>query len=234
MPPTAPPPTTTTVRGPVPAARRYPAPRGTGGRPPARDRARTALAHAGPALLGYLAVRLFGTLVLAQWVHVRHHGLWPVLAKSWDSNWYLGIADHGYEHALHAGELNDLAFFPLYPVLVKAAAAVTPGSRASVALVLAIGFSVVAACGVFAVGDHLHGRRTATLLTVLWAALPVGVVQWMGYTESLFTALTAWALHCALNRRWLWAGSLAALAGLTRPTGIAIAAAGALGAIAPQ
>ncbi|WP_167157423.1 hypothetical protein [Streptomyces sp. MBT27] len=233
MPPTAPPPTTTTVHPrPVPAARRHPAPHGTGGRPPARERVRTALAYAGPALLGYLAVRLFGTLVLAKWAHVQHRGLWPVLAKSWDSNWYLDIADHGYEHALHAGELNDLAFFPLYPVLVKAVAAVTPGSRASVALVLAVGFSLVAACGVFAVGDRLHGRRTGTWLTVLWAALPVGVVQWMGYTESLFTALTAWALYCALTRRWLWAGSLAALAGLTRPTGIAIAAAVSLGALA--
>ncbi|MGW2860366.1 hypothetical protein [Streptomyces sp. NPDC001205] len=232
MPPTAPSPATTPVRRrPVPAARRHPAPRGAGGRPPARERVRTALAYAGPALLGYLAIRLFGTLVLAKWAHVRHHGIWPTLATSWDSNWYLGIADHGYVHTLHTTQLNNLAFFPLYPYLVKAVAAVTPGSRASAGLLLAIGFSLVAACGVFAVGDRLHGRRTGTWLTVLWAALPVGIVQWMGYTESLFTALTAWALYCVLTRRWVWAGSLAALAGLTRPTGIAIAAAVSLTAL---
>ncbi|MFG3284896.1 hypothetical protein [Streptomyces sp. NPDC048111] len=233
MAPTAPPPASTTVRrGPVPAARRHPAPHGTASRPPAAERARTALRLAGPALLGYLAVRLLGTLVLARWAHLRHHGLWPTLATSWDSNWYLGIADHGYTHVLRAGDLNNLAFFPLYPALVKAAAAVTPGSRASVALALAVACSLVAACGVFAVGECLHGRRTGTLLTVLWGAMPVGVVQWMGYTESLFTALTAWALYGVLRRHWVWAGSLAALAGLTRPTGIAVAAAVSLAALA--
>ncbi|AYG80863.1 hypothetical protein DWB77_03001 [Streptomyces hundungensis] len=234
MSPTAPPPATTTVRrGPVPGARRYPAERVPGGRPPVGERARTALRYAGPALLGHLAVRLLGVIVLARWTHLRHHGLWPVLAKSWDSNWYLGIAAHGYELTPPGTEEpSNLAFFPLYPVLVKAVAAVTPGSRASVALVLAVVFSLVAAGGVFAVGDRLHGRRTATVLTVLWAALPVGVVQWMGYTESLFTALTAWALYCALTGRWVWAGSLAALAGLTRPTGVAIAAAVSLTALA--
>ncbi|MFI6688153.1 hypothetical protein [Streptomyces sp. NPDC050485] len=232
MPPTAPSPATSPVRRrPVPAARRRPAPSGAAGRPPARQRARTALRYAAPALLGYLAVRLFGVLVLAKWVHLRHHGLWPVLATSWDSNWYLGIADHGYDHAIHAEQWNNLAFFPLYPLLVKAVAAVTPGSRADVGLLIAIGFSLVAAWGVFAVGDRLHGRRTGTLLTVLWGALPVGVVQWMGYTESLFTALTAWSLHCVLTRRWIWAGTLAALAGLTRPTGIALAAAVSLTAL---
>jgi hypothetical protein len=40
-------------------------------------------------------------------------------------------------------------------VLIKAVAAVTPGSRATVGLLLAVGFSFVAAWGVFAVGDRL-------------------------------------------------------------------------------
>ncbi|WP_374214771.1 hypothetical protein [Streptomyces sp. SKN60] len=187
-----------------------------------------ALRRAAPALLGYLAVRLLGLLVLAHWTHLRGHGVWPVLATSWDSNWYLGIADHGYTHE-YRDRLTDpprsLAFFPLYPALVKAVAAVTPGSRASVGLVLAVLCSFAAAWGVFAVGDRLRGRRTGTLLAVLWGATPVALVQWMGYTESLFTALAAWALYAVLTGRWAWAAGLAIGAGLTRPTGIAVAAA---------
>ncbi|MEU6980259.1 MULTISPECIES: hypothetical protein [unclassified Streptomyces] len=202
----------------VPAAR---------GPAPAPDRRLPGLLrHAAPALLGYLAVRLLGLLVLARWAHLKGHGVWPTLATSWDSHWYLGIADHGYDHEL--GTLtnhNNLAFFPLFPLLVKAVAAVTPGSRASVGLVLAWGCSLVAAWGVFAVGDRLHGRRTGTVLAVLWGTLPVAVVQWMGYTESLFTALAAWALYAVLTGRWAWAAGLAVAAGLTRPTGVAVAAA---------
>nr|WP_260867843.1 hypothetical protein [Streptomyces sp. SAJ15] len=198
--------------------------------PPPRPRRtaplRRALRHAAPALLGYAAVRLLGIVVLAKWAHLKGHGLWPQLADKWDSKWYLRIADHGYDHVLTgARDSCNLAFFPLYPVLVKAVAGVTPGSRASVGLLLSLGASMIAAWGVFAVGDRLYGRRTGVLLTVLWGATPVALVQSMGYTESLFTALAAWSLYAVLTERWLWAGTLSLLAGLTRPTGIAVAAA---------
>ncbi|MDC0765991.1 hypothetical protein POF73_03415 [Streptomyces sp. HD] len=185
-----------------------------------------ALRHAAPALLAYLAVRGTGLLLLTVWAHRQRHGVWPILATQWDADWYLGIADHGYAHELGtAPSANNLAFFPLYPTLVKAFAALTPGTRASTGLAIAVIASLVAAWGVFAVGDRLHGRRAGILLTTLWAALPVGLVQWMGYTESLFTALAAWSLYAVLTGRLLTAAGLAALAGLTRPTGVAVAAA---------
>ncbi|MFF3329202.1 glycosyltransferase family 39 protein [Streptomyces sp. NPDC002888] len=205
--------------GLVPGTRRRP-------RTPAPGLPLPTVGRAAPALLAYTAVRAAGLLVLAVWAHRKHHGVWPILATRWDADWYLGIADHGYADALGtAYNANNLAFFPLHPVLVKAVAGVTPGSRATVGLCLAVVASLLAAWGIFAVGDRLHGRRVGVLLTVLWAALPVGLVQWMGYTESLFTALAAWTLYAVLTDRWPWAGALAALAGLTRPTGIALAAA---------
>lgn len=178
------------------------------------------------ALLAYIAVRATGLLFLTLWAHRRHHGVWPILATQWDAAWYLGIADHGYAHHLGtAYDANNLAFFPLYPMLVKAVAAATPGTRATTGLCIAVLASLIAARGVFAVGDRLHGPRVGILLTTLWAALPVGLVQWMGYTESLFTAFAAWALYALLTDRPLTAAGLAVLAGLTRPTGIAVAAA---------
>ncbi len=220
-----------TVHAFVPASRRSPA-TGGGAAPGLRERVLRSLRRALPALTAYLAVRLCGLLLIAGLAHVKGHGVWPTLATSWDSGWYLGIADHGYDDRLGT-EINDnnLAFFPLYPLLIKAIAGVTPGSRASVGLLIAVACSFVAAWGIFAVGDRLRGRRAGTLLVVLWGTLPVAAVQWMGYTESMFTALAAWALYAVLTRRWLWAGSLACLAGLTRPTGIAVAAAVSLAAL---
>ncbi|MER5207209.1 hypothetical protein [Streptomyces sp. NPDC002825] len=186
---------------------------------------RGALRRAAPALFGFLAVRLLGLAVLARWAHLRGHGLWPLLARTWDSLWYLDIAGHGY--ATQPSFPRNLAFFPLFPGLVRLLSAVLPGnaSPASIALGLAVVCSLAAAWGVFAVGDRLHGRRTGTVLAVLWGASPVAAVEWMGYTESLFTALAAWALYAVLGGRWAWAAGLAVAAGLTRPTGLAVAAA---------
>ncbi len=226
------PPVSATIQAPnrpgglLPASRRHPdVPR------PARA-AVHALRHAAPALAAYAAVRLTGLAVLWLWAHAEGVSLFTQIASDWDANWYLGIADHGYARELGTTyDSNNLAFFPLYPVLVKAVAAFTPGTRATVGLLLAMAFSFVAAWGVFAVGDRLYGRRVGVLLTVLWAAFPVSAVQWMGYTESLFTAFVAWSLFAVLRGDWLWAGALAAVSGLTRPTGIALAAAVSLAAL---
>ena len=47
----------------------------------------------------------------------------------------------------------------------------------------------------------------------------------MAYSESLFTALAAWSLYAVLTGRWVTAGVLASLSGLTRPVGLAVVAA---------
>ncbi len=79
--------------------------------------------------------------------------------------------------------------------------------------------------GIFAVGAHLYDRRDGVLLVVLWAAIPVGIVLSMAYSESLFTALAAWSLYSVVTRHWIWAGLLASCAGTTRPVGLAVVAA---------
>ncbi|WP_432040176.1 hypothetical protein [Streptomyces cucumeris] len=66
--------------------------------------------------------------------------------------------------------------------------------------------------------DH----RTALLTVALWATTPVSIVQSMAYSESLFTAIAAWALCFALQEQWVPAGVLACAAGLTRPVGISV------------
>ncbi len=224
--PPAPPPGPATAAAPsrVPASRRSRSaprlPRGL------RARASGALRHAAPALLAYAAVRTLGLLVFAVWARREHRGLWHLLAESWDCDWYLRIADHGYAETLgHSFDTNNLAFFPLYPLLIRAGEVLLPEPRGAVGLAVAFVSSFLAAWGIFKVGDRLHGRRAGVLLVTLWACLPVALVQWMGYTESLFTAFAAWSLYAVLTERWVAAGALAALAGLTRPTGVALAAA---------
>ncbi|MEU7136135.1 glycosyltransferase family 39 protein [Streptomyces sp. NPDC046261] len=189
---------------------------------------RAALRRAAPALLLFAAVRALGIVALALWGLADGKGARHLLSARWDSIWYARIAEQGYGHTLHlpGGKVHsDMAFFPLLPWLERLLSAVFPLSAPDAGLVVSAVASLCAAWGIFAVGDHLYGRRAGVALVVLWAALPVGVVQSMAYSESLFTALAAWSLYCLLTGGWVAAGTFAALAGLTRPVGAAVVAA---------
>ncbi|MFD9440187.1 glycosyltransferase family 39 protein [Streptomyces sp. NPDC060006] len=184
--------------------------------------------RAAPALLGYAAVRALGLVTLAVWSAARDKSAHQLLSARWDSLWYTRIADlgYGYEVRLPNGDVHsNLAFFPLLPWLERAVSAVSPLSYADAGLLVSAVASLAAAWGIFAVADHVYGRRAATVTVLLWAVLPVGIVQSMAYSESLFTALAAWSLYAVLTGRWLTAGLLASLAGLTRPVGAAVVAA---------
>ncbi|OAR25049.1 hypothetical protein A8W25_28715 [Streptomyces sp. ERV7] len=187
------------------------------------------------ALLLHVGLRLVGIGMVGIWGHRKGVGLHEVLATRWDSVYYLNIADHGYTSPMVpscglGGPTCKLAFFPLYPSLIRAASAVTglPASWAAWAIALAA--SLLAAWGIFAVAEKLYGARVALFTVALYAIVPHALVQSMAYTEPVFTALAAWALYAVLTRAWLTAGTLALLAGATRPSGLAVIAAVTLGA----
>ncbi|MFF6992846.1 hypothetical protein [Streptomyces sp. NPDC010273] len=186
------------------------------------------LRRAAPALLGYAAVRILGLAVLAVWSAARGKSAYTLLTARWDALWYTRVADlgYGYEVRLPNGDVHsNLAFFPLLPWLERALHAVSPLSYADGGFVVSLLASLAAAWGIFAVAEHVYGRRAGVCAVLLWAVLPVGIVQSMAYSESLFTALAAWSLYAVLTGRWLTAGTLALLAGLTRPVGLAVVAA---------
>ncbi|WP_443049542.1 mannosyltransferase family protein [Streptomyces sp. HD] len=192
---------------------------------PARSEA---LRRAAPALLGYAAVRALGLLALALWSAARDKDAYTLLTARWDALWYARVAElgYGYEVRLPNGDVHsNLAFFPLLPWLERLVAQVSPLSYADGGFVVSVLASLAAAWGIFAVAEHVYGRRVGVCAVLLWAVLPVGIVQSMAYSESLFTALAAWSLYALLTGRWLTAGTLALLAGLTRPVGLAVVAA---------
>ncbi|MFD4275931.1 hypothetical protein R2B67_11720 [Streptomyces cyaneofuscatus] len=205
---------------PAPAA--APAPRGPG------PRTAAALRAAAPALAVYAAVRALGLLAL--WAAAQASGKDPLarLTGRWDSVWYQRIAENGYGYTatLPDGTLHpDLAFFPLLPALERGISEVTPLTLGGAGLLVAWTAGLLAAWGIFAVGAELYGRRTGVVLAALWGVYPTAFVQSMAYTETLFTALAAWALYAVLKARWLVAGALCVLAGLTRPSAAALIAA---------
>jgi hypothetical protein len=146
----------------------------------------------------------------------------------WDAGWFVAVARDGYPHGYtydRSGELvgNGLAFFPGYPLLVRGAHLVTGLDYDIAALAVSWLAGGAAAVLVCALGARLSDIRTGVVLTALFCTQPMSAVLSMAYSEALFVALVAGALLAAHRRAWLVAGIVGAAAGLTRPTGAALA-----------
>jgi hypothetical protein len=188
-----------------------------------------------PAVALYAGLRAVGVLVL--WREVEARGLdLPAVLTRWDGGIYVRIATQGYDTAIPLkpdGSLapTNLALFPLYPRLIDALDPVLPGDPRVAAIAVSWAAGLAAAWGLYAVGAQLRDRRLGIVLAGLWAVVPHAVVESMGYTETLFTALAAWSLFALLRRQWLTAGVLCLFAGLTRPVAPALIAAVGLAAL---
>src|SRR5689334_14988290 len=169
------------------------------------------------AVLLVLGIRVVGVLALAVGAAASGLSAHARLVR-WDAQWYAGIARSGYGHTvLHPDgrHLSDYAFFPLLPLLERGVGAVSGLAYVDAGLVVAWVCTALAAWGIYAVGERVVDACTGVVLAVLWAAVPIAIVTSMAYSEALFTALAAWAVHATLRGRWWLAGTTALLAGAT-------------------
>lgn len=155
---------------------------------------------------------------------------------SWDGIWYMRIVRRGYPEYVPSGITYDdpearVAFFPMYPWLVRTVDHVLPGGDTFAALMvnLVLGAAFVVLVGLLArrwFGDH--AARPAMVLT---AFFPGSFVLSFAYSEALLLVLAAACLLALSHERWIWAGVFAAVATATRPNGIALVAATAVAAV---
>ncbi len=146
----------------------------------------------------------------------------------WDAGWYLGISKGGYVYPNVTADglikASNLAYFPLYPWLTRAVSGVGAISDNAAMLIVSWLGGLVAVWAIFEVGNALYGRWTGIALAAVWGMAPASLALTMGYPEGLFTAAAAAALFCLIRHRPVWAGGCAIVAGLLRPSAIAVIA----------
>ena len=178
---------------------------------------------------GIFALTRVGQLLMLAWLGAASHNDIGLRARLlvWDGGWFLRVAVNGYPHGYtydQAGQLqgNELAFFPLYPMLIRGVSAlgVNSGTAAIAVSWLA---SIGAALALHLLGTSLYGKRTGWALVAICCTAPVSVVLSMAYSEGLFLALVAGMFVAAHRKVWWAAGLLGLGAALTRPTGAAAA-----------
>lgn len=163
------------------------------------------------------------------------------LLARWDTGWYLGIAEEGYNYWGNATQQTNVAFFPAYPMTVRAAASLlgarwgspddptdsfeTFTARRHVRMLQAgwlvsIAGLLMGLAYLFRLARELTGSDDAAgRAVVLMAVYPFGFFFGAVYTEAFFLACAVGAWYHLRHRQWAWAALAGVLAGLARPNG---------------
>jgi hypothetical protein len=138
----------------------------------------------------------------------------------WDSGWFLSIIQNGYSYV--PGKPSNVAFFPLYPSLVKIfsfgfADVRIPGIVLSnVALLLAMIY-------LFRLVKLDYQNTKIPLNSVVFALIfPASFFFSIFYSESLFLFLTVACFYYARRNRWFLSSLFGFFAALTKALGVFI------------
>jgi len=145
----------------------------------------------------------------------------------WDSAWYLVIAHFGYRPNLGHITAARAAFFPLYPLGIRALAwAGSPPILAGVAIstaALAAGLYGIHRLATLELGGPSGAGGEAARLAVLATAFaPMAFFFSAVYSESLYLALSVGVFWASRQGRWAVAGMLGGLAAATRSAGLVL------------
>jgi hypothetical protein len=147
----------------------------------------------------------------------------------WDSGWYMKIALGGYAPAAAYERVpSTIAFFPLFPMSVRAILHLLPESARTQTAAMIVGVVLANVALLFALvairqlvaqfaGDGAARRSVLYVLT-----FPTSFFLSCFYPESLFLAASACACLLATRNRWFWASIVGILAVLSRPYGVMV------------
>jgi hypothetical protein len=147
---------------------------------------------------------------------------WDSFAR-FDTGYYEGIAWNGYTPG--AGGRSNIAYFPVYPMLIRAVGSLF-GRHHAIYYLAGIGISWV--CFVLAmVALYYLARldlppRRAERAVLLTAIFPFAFFYGVAYSESTFLLFVVLAFFLFRTRQWLLGGLCGAVATATRVPGILI------------
>lgn len=136
----------------------------------------------------------------------------------WDSQWFLAIAKDGYWLRPDGLPMSQ-AFFPLYPLLMRALAAATGLSLEVAGLLLANAAFLAGLAAFYRLAADRWGREAAVRAGTYLVLFPAGFYFSALYTEGLYFAFVAGAFLSASRARWREAGLCGMGAALTRNGG---------------
>ncbi|WP_025745820.1 mannosyltransferase family protein [Kallotenue papyrolyticum] len=138
----------------------------------------------------------------------------------WDSVHYLAIAEHGYTFA--GVRWPTIAFFPLYPLLIRALMPLLGGSAGLAALVVSQVALLAAMLLLYDLVRRDFGPRVAARSLVFLLVFPTAFFFAAGYSESLALLLLVAILWLLQRQCWWPAAVVGAGLALTRLPGVLV------------
>ena len=176
----------------------------------------------------YLASRLVALAAIAVGTHFQPGRTLSKAFTSWDAGWWLLTATEGYPD--HVPEIDGratastIAFFPLFPVLVRGVRLLTPLSTLQSAIAVSLVAGAVAAVLLWFLVAKLLDEDAAGRSVVLFCFFPASFALMLPLSEGVMLVAALGCLLALVHHRWLAAGLLALAAGAARPTGLVLAA----------
>ncbi|MEI8097074.1 MAG: hypothetical protein WCG73_03135, partial [Candidatus Moraniibacteriota bacterium] len=132
----------------------------------------------------------------------------------WDSYWYLDIVQNGY-YLKTDNTLSNVAFFPLYPTLIKILGTIFLGNFVLAGWFLSMGFLVAAVAYFYKLVEEFHPDIEPQWPILLMLIFPTAFFFNIVYTESLFLFLTIGCFYYAFRKNFWLAGGFAFFGALT-------------------
>lgn len=140
------------------------------------------------------------------------------LWNKWDTGHYLNIVENGYGSP-ESDRKELIAFFPLYPYLVKALGSIFQSYMFTALLISNLAY-IAAAYYFYRIVNIDYEKEDARRAVIYLSIFPTAYFLHAGYTEGLFMALSIGSFYYARTKRWWLSGIFGMLAAATRITGI--------------
>ncbi len=166
-------------------------------------------------VLGFFFMSLIA-FVIAGW------GIIGVAALPWDAGWYGGIALNGYAFDGDYSTQQNIAFFPLTPMITGLVRQLAGTANIwSVQLFCAAAMTLASSLLLHRVALHLFGEPLAKMSIGLYLANPFAIYLFNGYSESvLILSIATFFYFLLVKPRMHWVTLSIIAASLARPYGI--------------